>query len=65
MKGTVIAVLMIVATLTINSVNSFGASAKCVVVEKKGTILVMDCGDRSKGFSEKGRVKIKTDRDSQ
>jgi len=57
--------LVLFTVTTIAPVNGLGASARCVVVEKKGTVLVMDCGDRAAGFPKKGRVKIKTDRDSQ
>ncbi|WP_136808374.1 hypothetical protein [Desulfosediminicola flagellatus] len=42
---------------------SFAASARCEVVSKDGDLLVMDCGKQSKGFDEKSKVKIKTDRD--
>ncbi len=42
---------------------AFAASAKCVVVKKEGNVLIMDCGDQSKGFQEKSKVKIKTDRE--
>ncbi|WP_136796642.1 MULTISPECIES: hypothetical protein [Desulfosediminicola] len=64
MKGAaVISALM--AVFVLGAENSVGATAKCVVVEKKGTVLVMDCGARSQGFPEKGRVKIKTDRDKE
>lgn len=38
------------------------ASARCEVVGKKGSVLIMDCGEQAKGFSEKSQVKIKTDR---
>ena len=41
---------------------SFGASARCEVVKKEGSVLIMDCGEQAKGFNEKSQVKIKTDR---
>lgn len=41
---------------------SLAASAKCEVVKKEGTILVMDCGKGADGFKENTKVKIKTDR---
>lgn len=41
-----------------------GASARCEVVKKEGSVLIMDCGDQAKGFNEKSQVKIKTDRDT-
>ena len=41
------------------------ASARCEVVKKQGNVLIMDCGDRADGFTEKSRVKIKTDRDTE
>lgn len=40
------------------------ASAKCVVVNKSGTVLVMDCGDRGESIPNGANVKVKTDRDS-
>lgn len=37
------------------------ASDKCTVVEVKGKRMVIDCEQRTKGFSEGSRIKIKTD----
>jgi hypothetical protein len=53
----------IVLCLIVTSHSAFAASAKCVVVKKQGNVLIMDCGDQSKGFQEKSKVKIKTDRE--
>lgn len=65
MKSVAMLALVLFAVAAFAPGNGFGASARCVVVEKKGTVLVMDCGDRAAGFPKKGRVKIKTDRDRQ
>jgi hypothetical protein len=53
----------VVLCLTMLNNMAFAASAKCVVVKKEGSVLIMDCGDQSKGFQEKSKVKIKTDRE--
>lgn len=65
MKSVVMFALVLLAAAVFAPNNGFCASARCVVVEKKGTLLVMDCGDRAAGFPKKSRVKIKTDRDRQ
>jgi hypothetical protein len=48
----------------LSSTMAYGASARCEVVKKEGSVLIMDCGEQAKGFNEKSQVKIKTDRDS-
>lgn len=60
MKTGIIAALIL--TLFYFSSTAHGASAKCTVVEKKGNVLIMDCGERAKDFEKKNKVKIKTDR---
>ncbi len=55
--------MMVAGALLLSSISAFGATARCVVVEKKGDVLVMNCGDRSGGFTKSSKVKIKTDRD--
>ncbi len=57
-----ITVLMICFYLVAGAGFSYGASAKCEVVKKDGNLLIMDCGKQAKGFQEKSKVKIKTDR---
>lgn len=61
MRFVTLSIICMFILITVNS--SFGASARCVVVEKRGNHLIMDCGERAKGFSKQSKVKIKTDRD--
>lgn len=62
MKYLICSCLLLVMFLSSTMV--FGASARCEVVKKEGSVLIMDCGEQAKGFNEKSQVKIKTDRDS-
>lgn len=63
MTARFLIILVQLAALLTSADSTPGATAKCVVVEKKGNLMMIDCGDRAKGFPEKGKVKIKTDRD--
>jgi hypothetical protein len=62
MKGCFVVWLVIVSTGLL-AARGFAESAKCVVVKKEGSVLVMDCGERGESFQQGANVKIKTDRD--
>ena len=55
-------VLVLLMHILIAPAYAYAASARCEVVKKEGNVLIMDCGEQARGFSEKSKVKIKTDR---
>lgn len=65
MKHIRIGVLGCLVMLHLYGSEVVAASARCEVVRKEGNVLIMDCGERADGFTEKSRVKIKTDRDTE
>jgi hypothetical protein len=54
--------VLISTLLVCAATTSFGASAKCTVVEKSENRLLIDCGEKGKKFGEGTKIKIKTEK---
>jgi hypothetical protein len=42
--------------------NVFAASGKCTVVKVDGTKMILECNEKTKGFSKGSKIKIKSDK---
>ncbi len=58
---TVILYLVIVLITGVYQ-NAIAASGKCTVVEVQGQRMIIDCEQRTKGFAEGSKIKIKTEK---
>lgn len=58
MKTVVLLIVMVMLLLSFKS--GVAASARCVVIKKAGSTLLLECGERGKTFAEGMEVKMKS-----
>lgn len=54
--------IMVGLMILINTQMAFAASGRCKVVSIQGSIMVLECSEKTKGFVQGDKVKIKTNR---
>lgn len=59
---TVVCIVTLLLLLTGSFSTALAASGKCTVVEVQGQRMIIECDQRTKGFSQGSKIKIKTDR---
>ncbi|SDP18454.1 hypothetical protein [Desulforhopalus singaporensis] len=62
MKKLMTAAVVGLGCLLLLSSSCYAASARCVVVTRAKTKMVIECGKNVNGFQEGQKIKIKTDR---
>lgn len=56
----ILATLSLMLCVFVIATSSYGASAKCKIVEVEGENLILDCGKSSEKFAAGNKIKIKT-----